>query len=149
MAVPLSPSFPRSIHFALSSVASLAVAFGVLGCKDDEKCTKARNAAADAWKDVSSSAAKNKVAPNIGIDELPADKKGPHVEAWGTIEKQAEMISSSFLYEKITWNTADPALAKANAAFDGYFAKDKFKSFSMQLQGGNDTYKAAAAACRD
>jgi hypothetical protein len=149
MAIPLRPSFQRSIHFVVLSVASLAVALGVLGCKDDEKCTKARNAAADAWKDVSTSAAKNKVAPNIGIDELAADKKGPHVEAWGTIEKQAEMISSSFLYEKITWNTADPALAKANAAFDGYFAKDKFKSFSMQLQGGNDSYKAATAACRD
>jgi hypothetical protein len=152
MAVPLRPSYPSrvaSIPFALLSVASLAVALGALGCKDDEKCTKARNAAADSWKDVSSSAAKNKLAPNIGMDELPADKKAPHVEAWGTIEKQAEMISSSFLYEKITWNTADPALVKANATFDGYFAKDKFKSFSMQLQGGNDTFKAAAAACRD
>jgi hypothetical protein len=135
-----------SIHFALLSVATLTLA---LGCKDEEKCTKARNAAADSWKELSTSAAKNKLAPNIGIDELPADKKAPHVEAWGTIEKQAEMISSSFSYEKITWNTADPALAKANAAFDGYFAKDKFKSFSMQLQGGNESYKAAAAACRE
>lgn len=149
MAIPLRSSLHRSIHIVVLSVASLAVALGVSGCKDDEKCTKARNAAADAWKDVSASAAKNKVAPNIGIDELAADEKAPHVEAWGTIEKQAEMISSSFLYEKITWNTADPALAKANAAFDGYFAKDKFKTFSMQLQGGNDSYKAAVAACRD
>ena len=146
MAVRLSPSFPRVIHFVLLSVASLSL---VVGCKDDEKCTKARNAAADSWKDLSTSASKNKLAPTIGIDELPADKKGPHVEAWGTLEKQAEMISSSFLYEKITWNTADPALAKANAAFDGYFAKEKFKSFSMQLQGGNDAYKAVAAACRE
>lgn len=149
MAIPSRQSHPSrvaSIHFVFLSVATLGL---VLGCKDDEKCTKARNAAADSWKEVSASAAKNKVAPNIGIDELPADKKAPHVEAWGTLEKQAEMISSSFLYEKITWNTADPALAKANAAFDGYFAKDKFKSFSMQLQGGNDAYKAVAAACRE
>jgi hypothetical protein len=146
MVVPLRPSFRRSIHVVVLSVASLTLVFG---CKDEEKCTKARNAAADSWKEVSASAAKNKVAPEIGIDELAADKKAPHVEAWGTIEKQAEMISSSFLYERITWNTADPALAKANAAFDGYFAKDQFKSFSMLLQGGNDSYKAAATACRD
>src|SRR5690348_14027288 len=79
------------------------------GCKDTEACTKARNAASDAWKAVTQSASKNKVTPNIGLDELPADKKGPHVEAWGTIEKQADMISSSFAYEKITWNTSDPA----------------------------------------
>jgi len=140
------PSHPQSIRFAFLSVASLAL---VLGCRDDETCTKARNAAADSWKDVSSSAAKNKLAPTIGMDELPADQKAPHVETWGTIEKQAEMIASSFLYEKITWNTADPALAKANTSFDAYFAKEKFKSFSMQLQGGNDAYKAVAAACRD
>jgi hypothetical protein len=128
------------------SVACLAPA---LGCKDADVCTRARNAAADSWKIVSATATKNKITPNIGLDELPADKKGAHVEAWGTIEKQAEMISSSFLYEKITWNTADPALAKTNAAFDGYFAKDKFKSFELQLQDGNDKYKAASAACRD
>ena len=136
----------HSIRFVFLSVASLAL---VSGCKDDEKCAKARNAAADSWKLVSASAAKNKVAPNIGIDELPADKKAPHVEAWGTLEKQADMIASSFLYEKITWNTADPALAKSNAAFDGYFAKDRFKTFALQLQDGNEKYKAAAAACRD
>jgi len=136
----------HSMRFVFPTMASLAL---VLGCKDAEVCTKARNAAADSWKVVGTTATKNKVTPNIGLDELPADKKAPHVEAWGTIEKQADMISSSFLYEKITWNTADPALAKANAAFDGYFAKDKFKSFAMQLQDGNDKYKAASAACRD
>ena len=119
------------------------------GCKDEEKCTKARNAASDSWKAVTLTAGTNKVAPNIGLDELPADKKGPHVEAWGTLEKQAEMISSSFLYEKITWSTADPALAKANAAFDGYFAKEKFKTFDMQLKDANDKFKATAAACGD
>ena len=121
----------------------------VAGCKDEEKCAKARNAASDSWKVVTLSAGKNKVTPNIGIDELSADQKGPHVEAWGTIEKQAEMIASSFNYEKITWNTADPALQKADSAFDGYFAKDKFKSFEMQLKDADDKYKAAAAACRD
>jgi hypothetical protein len=136
----------QPLPFVLFAAASL-VALG--GCKDEEKCTKARNAAAASWKVVTETAAKNKVAPNIGLDELPADKKAPHVEAWGTIEKQAEMIQSSFNYEKITWNTAAPALQKANAAFDGYFAKDKFKSFEIQLKDANDKYKATAEACQD
>ena len=137
---------PTSI-FALGLV--LVTSLAASACKDDEACTKARNAASDAWKSVNEAAAKNKVAPNIGIDELPADKKGPHVEAWGTLEKQSEMISSSFAYAKITWNTADPAQQKANAAFDGYFAKEKFKSFDIQLRDANDKYKSAVAACRD
>jgi hypothetical protein len=136
----------KSFHWMLLCAAGL---ISLAGCKDEEKCTKARNVAVTSWKAVTTTASINKVAPSIGLDELPADKKGAHVEAWGTIEKQANLIQSSFLYEKITWNTADPALAKANAAFDGYFAKDKFKSFEAQLKDGNDTFKAAAAACRD
>jgi hypothetical protein len=136
----------KSFHWILLSAAGLIL---LAGCKDEEKCTKARNAAAASWKTVTTTAGINKVAPNIGLDEIPTEKKGAHVEAWRTIEKQADMIASSFLYEKITWNTADPALAKANAAFDGYFAKDKFKSFAAQLKDGNDTYKAASAACRE
>ena len=136
----------KPIHvFALGLLSLLAAS----GCKDTEACTKTRNAASDAWKAVTESAAKNKVAPSIGIDELPADKKGPHVEAWGTVEKQADMIASSFAYEKITWNTSDPAQQKANDAFAGYFAKDKFKSFDIQLRDANDKYKAAAAVCRE
>jgi len=130
-------------------VASLVSLIAAPGCKDSEACTKARSVASDAWKAVTESAAKNKVAPNIGLDEMPADKKGPHVEAWGTIEKQADMIASSFAYEKITWNTSDPAQQKANTAFDAYFAKDKFKSFDIQLRDANDKYKAAAGVCRE
>jgi hypothetical protein len=134
----------QPIRFLLLCAASLSL---TPGCKDEEACVKARNAASDAWKSVNESASKNKIAPNIGIDELPADKKGPHVEAWGTIEKQSEMIASSFAYEKITWNTANPAQQKANAAFDGYFAKDKFKTFDIQLRDANDKFKATARAC--
>lgn len=136
-------------RFVLLATASLVALSALAGCKDDEKCALARSAANDAWKAVTLTAGKNKVAPNIGLDELPADKKGDHVQAWGTIEKQSEMIASSFAYEKITWNTADPALQKAVAAFDGYFAKDKFKSFEMQLKDASDKYKATAAVCRD
>lgn len=136
----------RSIEFLLVWLAAL---FILQGCKDEEKCAKARNAASESWKAVAEAASKNQVAPTIGIEELPADKKQPHVEAWGTIGKQSEMVSASFMYEKITWNTADPAAQKANAAFDGYFAKAQFKTFDTQLRDANDKYKAAAAACRE
>jgi hypothetical protein len=136
----------QSIRLLLLCAASLCLA---PGCKNEEACVKARNAASDAWKVVNESASKNKVTPNIGLDELPADKKGPHVEAWGTIEKQSDMISSSFNYEKITWNTANPAQQKANAAFDGYFAKEKFKTFETQLRDANEKFKATAQACGD
>jgi hypothetical protein len=139
----------RSALLAAAGALALSASLAMGGCKDQEKCKKSRNAAASAWKLVTETASKNKVAPNIGLDELPADKKGPHVEAWGTIEKQSDMIQSSFNYEKITWNTADPAREKTNAAFAGYFAKDKFKSFEMELKDANDKYQATATACKD
>lgn len=121
----------------------------LIGCKDEEACKRARSAASDAWQSVSVTAGTNRVAPNIGIDELAADKKAPHVEAWGTMEKQAAMIASSFAYDKITWKTADPALEKTNLAFDGYFAKAQFKSFEILLKDANQKYKSAASLCRD
>ena len=135
--------------FVSLALAPLVALLALGGCKDDEKCAQARSAANDAWKTVNLTAGKNKVAPNIGLDELPGDKKGDHVQAWGTIEKQSEMIASSFAYEKITWNTADPARQKANAAFDGYFAKEQFKSFALELKDANDKYQATATACRE
>jgi hypothetical protein len=122
---------------------------GLTGCKNEEACTKARNAASTAWKAVTETAGKNKVAPNIGLDELPPDKKGAHVEAWSTIEKQSDMIQASFMYDKITWNTADPALQKVNAAFDGYFAKDKFKTFETELKDADAQYKGVVTVCRE
>jgi len=130
-------------------VANVAILLLGSGCKDTEKCTKARSAASDAWRGVTETAGKNKLAPNTGIDELPAERKGDHVTAWGTIEKQAEMIASSFAYEKITWNTADPAKEKANAAFEGYFDQEKFKGFRVSLDDANAQYKATADACRE
>lgn len=142
-------SLPTIRPFVTRTLLATFVLPLALGCKDEAKCTKARNAATDSWKVVSESAGKNKVAPTLGIDELSADQRAPHVAAWGTLEKQAEMISSSFAYSKITWTTADPALEKANAAFDGYFAKEKFKSFDLQLRDANEKYQAAAAACRE
>jgi hypothetical protein len=136
----------QPLRFALVTVATLAV---LAGCKDQEKCDKARNAAADAWKAVTETASHNKLAPQIGIDELAADKKAEHVQVWSTIEKQSDMIASSFSYAKITWNTADPALQKATAAFDGYSLKEQFKSFQMQLKDATDKYKATADACKE
>jgi hypothetical protein len=126
---------------------SLVALFSAMGCKNDEACVKARNAASDVWKAVTETAGKNKVAPNIGLDDLPTEKKAPHVEAWSTIEKHADMISSSFAYPKITWKTANPAQQKVNAAFDGYFAKDQFKTFAVQLKDANDKFKATTDAC--
>lgn len=137
------------IPCVLAALVVLPGLWSLTGCKNEEACTKARNAASTAWKAVTETAGKNKVAPTIGLDELPPEKKGDHVAAWGTIEKQSDMIQASFMYDKITWNTADPALQKVNATFDGYFAKEKFKTFEAELKDADAQYKTVGAACRE
>src|SRR5688500_10552523 len=79
------------------------------GCKNEEACTKARLAASDAWKTVTSQSASARLNGWIGFDDLPEPKKAEHVKAFQQIEKQSEMVFTSFAYEKITWKTSDPA----------------------------------------
>jgi hypothetical protein len=121
----------------------------MLGCGKNEECTKARLEASDAWKTVTSQAGAARLNGWIGFDELPEAKKAEHVKAFQEIEKQAEMVHSSFNYEKITWKTSDPARSEAAKAFDGYFAKDNFTIFAAALKTANQRYEQAAKACRD
>jgi hypothetical protein len=125
----------------------LALLF-TLACGKNEECTRARLEASDAWKTVTSQAASARLNGWIGYEDLSEDKKAEHVKSFQQLEKQAEMVSSSFAYEKITWKTSDPARSAANSAFDGYFAKDNFTIFAAALKTANQRYETAAKACR-
>jgi hypothetical protein len=133
----------------LGIVVLCVAALTAASCKNDEACTKARFSASSAWKAVMETAGKNEVAPNIGLDELPDERKGEHVATWGSIEKYAELVSVAFAYTKITWNTASPAQQKATQAFESYFAKEKFRTFQTQLADANEKFAATRAACGD
>jgi hypothetical protein len=120
-----------------------------IACGKNEECTKARLEASDAWKTVTAQAGAARLNGWIGFDELPEAKKAEHVKAFQEIEKQAEMVHSSFNYEKITWKTSDPARSETNKAFDGYFGKENFTIFAAALKTANQRYEHAAKACRD
>lgn len=120
-----------------------------IACGKNEECTKARLEASDAWKTVTAQAASARLKGWIGFEDLPQEKKAEHVKAFQEIEKQAEMVNSSFNYEKITWKTADPARSEANKAFDGYFGKENFTIFAAALKTANERYEATAKACRE
>jgi len=125
-----------------------AIALLALGCGKGEECTKARLAAADAWKSIISQAgtAKNGWA---GFDELSDAQKADSVKSWQGIENQSDMVFKSFAYERITWKTSDPAREEANRQFNGYFAKDNFSIFALALKAANAKYDAAAKVCRE
>jgi len=119
-----------------------------LGCENNEECTRARLAASDAWKTVTSQSGSARLNGWIGFEDLPEPKKAEHVKAFQQIEKQSEMVFASFAYEKITWKTSDPARDAATQAFNGYFAKDNFTTFAAALKTANERYESAAKACR-
>lgn len=133
---------------SILTAAALALPLAVAGCENNEQCTKARLDAADTWKAVMESAAKNKLG-GAGYDELSTERKGEHFKAWSRIETEAEMVFKSFAYEKITWKTARPAREKSNSEFDGYFGRDQYKGFKTSLDAANQSFKTVDATCGD
>lgn len=129
--------------------APILALLSTLACGKNEECTKARLEASDAWKTVTTQAASARLKGWIGFEDLPQAKKAEHVKAFQEIEKQAEMVHSSFNYEKITWKTADPARSEATKAFDSYFGKENFTIFSAALKTANERYETTAKLCRE
>jgi len=130
---------------------AVALLTGILGsgCGKSEECQKARLEASKAWQTVTTQAGEAELKGPPGFDELQEGQKAEHVKQWSQVEKQSEMVSSSFTYEKITWKTADPARAKANEVFNGYSAKGEFPMFTAALKTANARFDDAAKLCRE
>lgn len=79
-------------------VSTLLIA-AVGGCKADPECEKLRLELAGSWGDLRESASKRKLA---GVD----------AEGWQRIEKNADLLESSFATSQITWSSADKARAE-------------------------------------
>jgi hypothetical protein len=128
---------------ALALVANLAFA-----CETNEACTKARLAASNTWEEVTENAASTKLRGGIGYEDLSEEKKAEHYKAWEEIEKKADMVFKSFAFERITWNTATPARASAEKAFQAYFARDDYKGFQTLLAAANEEFEKTEKACQ-
>lgn len=96
-----------------------------------------------------SQAGEARLTGSAAFEDLPETKRAEHVKAFTEMEKQAEMVFTSFAYDKITWKTSDPARAATDQAFESYFGKDDYKVLSAALKSANDKYEVAAKACRD
>jgi len=118
------------------------------GCENNEACEKERFVASTKWKDVSDTASKLKLTGGPGYDDLDAARKAKHHEAFFEIEKQAQMVFESFAFQKITWNTANPARQKANQAFENYGGKGEYRAFQTTLAGANKQFDQTAKVCK-
>jgi hypothetical protein len=122
--------------------------FALAGCENNEACEKERLIASTKWKDVMDSASKLKLTGGLGYDDLDATRKAQHHEAFAEIEKQAQMVFESFAFQKITWNTANPAREKANQAFESYGGKGDYRGFQTTLAGANKQFDKTAGLCK-
>jgi hypothetical protein len=134
----------RSILLALAALAFSSA----IGCKDEKACTKARLEAATAWESVRNEAGRLKYQGVPSYDQLNTAQKTTHLEAFKTMEEQAQLVFESFAFERIGWTTAEKARDRVQKAFDGYFAKDEYSAFKGVLDAATKRYSEAEAACR-
>jgi hypothetical protein len=135
--------------FRCGTTLALLTATLAAGCGKNEECQRARLEASRAWQTVTTQAGEAELKGPPGFEELSDVQKAEHVKQWGEIEKQSEMVSSSFTYEKITWKTAGPARDKTNQLFDAYSAKNEFLVFSAALKTANTKFDETAKLCKD
>ena len=115
---------------------------------ESEECAKARNEASNVWKGVRDKAATLKHSGGPAFDALDENGKAAHVKHFTALEEQAEMLFKSFAYEKITWNTADPAKDKIRKLFDDYPRKEDHKGFQSVLDEAGAKHEAARKVCK-
>jgi len=132
-----------------TSVALLILGILGSGCGKGEECQKARLEASRAWQTLTTQAGQGELKGPPGFDELSESQKAEHTKQWRNLKTQAELVSSSFTYERITWKTADPAREKTNEFFNGYSAKSDFPVFAAALKSANQRFDEAGKVCRD
>jgi len=82
-------------------VGTLLLALGVMiSCKDSEKCERSRMDVAKIWNQVKDTANRRRIRDDGTI------KSEGYMKKWAHIENQAELVSSSFETEQITWGPA-------------------------------------------
>lgn len=82
-------------------VSTLLLAVGVtLSCKDSEQCERSRMDVAKIWNRVKDVASHRRTRDDGTI------KSEEYMRKWAHIENQAELVSSSFETEQITWGPA-------------------------------------------
>ncbi len=82
-------------------VSTLLLAVGVtLSCRDSEKCERSRMEVARLWSRVKDGAVRRRTRDDGTI------KSEEYLRKWAHIENQADLVSSSFETEQITWGPA-------------------------------------------
>lgn len=130
------------------AVFTLALALGLVGCQDEEKCERARMATANEWEKVRHEAGRFKFQGVAGYEEMNASQKTMHLESFTLMEQQAQLVFESFAFKRISWTTGTKARDRVVKEFNGYFDKEKYVGFKGLLDSAQKRFSEAEAACR-
>lgn len=139
---------PRFWTGPVLAVGLLPLALAPAGCKDEAACTKARLATATDWERVRNEAGRLKFQGVAGYEELNAAQKTTHLEAFKTMEEQAQLVFESFAFDRISWTTGTKARDRVVKEFNAYFDKDRYSGFKGVLDSAVKRFAEAEAACR-
>ena len=131
------------------------VVFGALalaaGCKNKEECDKARMATARAWRDVRELAVNQKMTAADEDAHRSDAQKEDWVKAWTGFENRADLLSSSFQTEQITWDPAAQGKKKLRDEFEAFSTSNPghgTESFRTLLKGAEDFTALAEKSCK-
>jgi hypothetical protein len=114
------------------------VTVGLLaGCKTDPECERARMKLSKTWHDLHTSATRRKLS---GVD----------VDGWAFVEKQTDLLESSFATTQITWDSADNARKALAARASGLQSDTETNAngFKLSLDAAFKEQDAFSNKCR-
>jgi hypothetical protein len=117
-------------------VLSLTV-LSLTGCKTDEQCERLRMDLAKAWGGLRESAAKRKLA---GVD----------VEGWTKVEQRTELLESSFMTPRVTWQSADKARTELTEILRGRQTDTQanLTGYLLSVEAASKQQQAYSDRCR-
>ena len=124
---------------------------GAAACKDKVACEQSRIATAEAWGEVKANAIARKLDTRRDGKPLSDDQLYDNVELWTELERQADMLESSFRTPQITWRPAERALAAMDERFSRVGATDSssvIQAFKGLLGEAEAAQARADGACR-
>lgn len=120
-------------RFALA----LSLAVFLLGCKADEQCERMRLDLAKAWGGLKTSANQRTLA---GVD----------VEGWTRVEAKTALLESSFMTQRVTWQSAEKARSELLEMLKGRSTDSEanLTGYMLSVDAANKQQIAFTERCR-
>lgn len=126
----------------------LALAPGIVSCKDEAACETSRIALSKRWQELKDTAANYKVTKED--EDLSVAKKEERLKVWSAVEEKAGLLESAFFTRQVTWASADKARTEIQQRLQAVAATgdSRVESYSRLLAQANAEYDQFKSKCK-